>query len=393
MVDMKRTKEPTVLTVINLGSASGRDMLSGVFDYVNEGHRWNIRVMQDPHDFTEADVRALAAGKVDGVIARLFADSPVCRALAASPVPAVINTDPAPAKLKSVRNTTFLRLGNLAIGEEAARYFASRGAFRSYGFYSRHAGLYWSDRREQGFLRTIRQGEHTCSSLHDDGASPSPKAQDWVRRLPKPAAVFAACDDDALALMETCRAAEIAIPDQLALLGVDNDEFLCSLAKPPLSSIEPDHVGIGHIAAQELTRLLSGRACDGREIELTRSVKRLVERGSSRGVPPAGHLIREALAFIRRNACAGIGPKDVAEHLGVSRRLMDLRFRQIQKRTVLETILDIRLAEVKRRLERTSEPLGEIARDCGFGSAARLANVFRAHCGKTMLDWRRAARA
>jgi LacI family transcriptional regulator len=177
------------------------------------------------------------------------------------------------------------------------------------------------------------------------------------------------------------------VPEQVALIGVENDEFVCNCSRPSLSSIQPANRDVGYRAAVELDRLMRGIPGDWRVV-LRNPVEKLVERESSRVLPPAGHLIRDALAYIRENACNGLRASDVSRHLHVSRRLLDLRFNQIQKSSVLDAITEVRINEAKRRLEKTGDSMSEIATACGYRSAARLSKAFRARTGLTPSDWR-----
>ena len=389
MPDMKRRDEFTVMAVVDLDSMGGRNILSGIFDFINKGHRCKLRFVQDAQLFSADQVRKLA---VDGVIARLNAADPACRALARSPVPTVLiaeplGTDPA------ARATSFIRLDNRNIGQAAAQHLGSRGLFRAFAFYTSKGGTYWSDKREKGFREELRRTGHNCAVLRDaPAAEPTAALLDWLDGLPKPVAVFASHDEDACRVLDACHALKIAVPTSAIVLGMDNDESLCNLTRPTLSSIEPDHFGVGFAAAEELERMIRRPNATQRNVELEKSVRMIAERGSTRRIPPAGHLIQEALAFIRKNAATEIRPDDIAAHLGISRRLLDLRVRQILGRTVLSLVREARLAEVKRRLRTTNASIVSVAKSCGFSSAARLATLFRREFDQTLTAWRSSAR-
>jgi len=156
---------------------------------------------------------------------------------------------------------------------------------------------------------------------------------------------------------------------------VDNDELLCNSSRPTLSSIQPDHEGLGRFGAEMLDCLMAGRKIPKRIPTSVRSTG-VIERDSTRIVPPAGYIVREALAFIKSNATKGIGVDDVVRHLGVSRRLLYLRFRQMHGKSIHETILDTRLALARQKLAKTTLSLAQIATECGFGSANRLSHLF-----------------
>ena len=213
----------------------------------------------------------------------------------------------------------------------------------------------------------------------------------WVKSLPKPAAVLAAFDERAVDVLDACSAANISVPGQVAVLGVDNDELLCDFSTPPLSSVLPDHVREGVRAAQELDRLLRARKPSATTTILCRD-KRIIRRESTAPVAPVTHLVDEALRFIRRNATIALKVDDVVRHLGVSRRLADLRFHEAGERSIARAILRARLDEVARRLRESESPIGQIAAACSFGNVQHLANAFRRQYQTSMTDYRLSAR-
>ena len=203
---------------------------------------------------------------------------------------------------------------------------------------------------------------------------------EFLAKLPKPAAVMAATDYMAVQVIEACHAAKQSVPEQVAVIGVDNDELLCNSSRPTLTSIKPDHEGLGRLGAQILNCMMCKRKVPKSIPSRIKSLG-IIERDSTRVVPPAGYIVREALAFIRSNAAKGISVDDVVRHIGVSRRLLYLRFRQMNGKSVHETILITRLALARRKLTQTTAPLAQIASECGFGSANRLSHIFHERFG------------
>ena len=170
-------------------------------------------------------------------------------------------------------------------------------------------------------------------------------------------------------------------------MGVDNDEMLCDFTSPQLTSIYPDHVKEGELAAATLQTML--KKGDSHHTRTFRSnAKSIVERESTRHISPVTHLAEEAMAFIRRNALKGISSADVAKHLRVSRRLCDLRFKECHGETVLEAILRLRFSELKRRLVSSNTPIGKITAACGFSCESHAKRMFRKRFGMSMREWR-----
>lgn len=286
--------------------------------------------------------------------------------------------------------TDFVRNDNSGIGAAGADYLAALGAYNAYGFVPDVDGRAWSVLRERAFARTLkahgqrvsvfRQGSHRLGEdLRNLGS--------WLRRLPKPAAVMAAYDYRAIQVSTVCAAAKLAIPRQVTLLGVDDDVLLCQSVKPALSSIKPDHEAEGFQAAAELQRLfrLGARA---RRREVFCRIVGVVERESTKAVPPAASLIRRATAFIDGHLKAKLRVADVARAVGVSRRLLEQRFREVCGETVHDYTLRQRLELVKSLLRNSRRTGVRIAEECGFANANSLSHIFRRATGRSMRDYR-----
>ena len=214
----------------------------------------------------------------------------------------------------------------------------------------------------------------------------------WLRRLPRPCGILAACDDRAIQVLEACHEAKVAIPGDVAVLGVDNDEMLCANTTPPLTSIQPDHDRMGYLAAERLAEMLDGKRLRKPD-HLLVGTKTIVIRESTSPVSNAGRLVQRALAYIRANATKAIKPRDVAAHLKVSRSLADLRFRELQHESIGEAIRHYRLEEVRRRLVGTNDTIENIANDCHFTKLCRLNEAFSANYGCTMGQYRKTHRS
>ena len=198
---------------------------------------------------------------------------------------------------------------------------------------------------------------------------------------------MATYDGRATHILNACSAAGLAVPRQIAVIGVDNDEFFCNFSSPPLSSVLPDFEGGGRMAAEELEALVAGRGTRSPNV-VPIPVKKVVARESTAPLPPATALVESALAYIRAHAAEGATPTDVVRHLGVSRRLAELRFRELRGGTIRAAIEKERLDHVKRLLRTTTRPIGRIAEETGFGSADCLSRLFRQRTGKSPRAWR-----
>jgi LacI family transcriptional regulator len=368
-------KMKNVIAAFTIGNIAGRNCLSGMFDFVNEGHNWKIRYMQSPDELTLEVVTKAIADKVDGIITGFRKRSDGMEALEKANIPVVFTDYPRCGTPDISQHNQLILNDDIQIGREGAKYLRSRGAFRSYAFIPTPTHTRWSTLRERGFrLQLMEAG--AISSRFD----PSDNLENFLSCLQKPAAIMAATDYVAMLTMEACKAANLSIPEQVAIIGVDNDELLCNSSRPTLTSIKPDHEGLGRLGAKILDCMMNGRKIP-KTIPSKVMCLGVVERDSTRIVPPAGYVVRESLAFIRNNATHGITVNDVIKHIGTSRRLLYLRFKQMTGKPIHETILDCRLEAAKRKLKQTNAPLSQIAKECGIGSANRLSHLFHERFG------------
>lgn len=210
----------------------------------------------------------------------------------------------------------------------------------------------------------------------------------WLQRLPKPAGLMTANDVRGRQVLDTCLVAGVSVPDQIAVLGVDNDELICNGAIPTLSSIQRDTLSCGFLAAQLLDRQMRKGA--RRRQVLTYGASRIVTRDSTQtGTAPADLVASRAREFIRINAGERIGVPDVVRHLNVSRRLAELRFRAAFGTSLLEEIRSARLERVRRLLAETDLSLAEICSRCDYQTDIHLRRLFKARFGCSMREYRR----
>ena len=363
-------KSKNVIVAFTIGNIAGRNCLSGVFDFVNAGHDWKIRFMQNPGELTPDVVKNAVRDGVDGVITGFRDRTDGMIALESAPIPVVFTDYPRNETPNGMHHNFLIRNDDIAIGRESARHLLSRSTFRSYAFVPTPMPTRWSTLRERGFRLQLSESGLTPFRMHK-----TDELADFLAKLPKPAAVMAATDYMAVQVIEACHAEKLSVPEQVAVIGVDNDELLCNASRPTLSSIKPDHEGLGRFGARILDCMMAGRKVPKCIPAHVKSLG-IVERDSTCIVPPAGYIVREALAFIRSNSTKGIKVEDVVRHIGVSRRLLYFRFQQMNGKSIHETILDIRLEAVRHKLKHTTAPLSQIAAECGFASANRLSHLF-----------------
>ena len=390
----KRTKTRNVILSFKLGNAPSLETLAGTLEYLRAGADWNVRLFTPPTKLSSVVVRHAEKEGVDGIITDHPGEDDVADALCRSRIPLVAIGSTDNRVFRRRRSVVFMEIDNLAVGRLGAQHLLSLGYFRSFGFLPDPVPSRWSKRRLNGFQGELKKngrgGAAVFSAAAPEGtAAYRRELTAWLAALPKPAAVMAAADYRAVDLLEACREAEISVPEQIAVLGVDDNAVLCDSMRPTLSSVAPDFRKEGYDAAAALDRMMKRLRGRTQPTVIRFAPTRVTSRESAEPLAPGARLVERALRFIGANAAKPVGVRDVAAHLGVSASLLALRFRELQKKTVRETILDVRLEEVRRRLRTTGAPVKRIAAACGFSSANRLTHLFKAKYGLSMSVWRR----
>ena len=390
-----------VVIAARLYDAVGRVRLEGIFHHLDKGRAWRIRLLETEAKFTPQMFDDALASGTDGFIIFQVLDDASWRRIVASGVPVVTLESVYPSALPRPAQIRFVRNDDEGIGALAAKHLLAAGDFRAFAFVPSPGGEQWSRRRQKSFAAALKAAGKTCRVL----AAPT---ADALAALPRPFALYAATDPLAISVLDVCRAAGIAVPGQAAVLGTDNDEMLCAHARPSLSSIQFVTERQGELVALALDRLMNAsqmgsvpRRSAGsvpsqmgsvpkrattisrRFSEISWKYHVVVRRDSTSPVAPASQLIRRAIDWIDRHATAGISVADVVREAGVSRRLLELRFRQFEGTSIAEAIRARKFEAFCKRLKSSKEPIARLARACGFNDLANLGRQFRARYGVT----------
>ena len=373
-----------VLVVSTINGIAGRNELTGIFNYVNDGHDWSIRFVQDPGDINGAALDAIAADGLDGIIVSPRVMTPQIEGLLRQPVPVVMIHCPDGAVPGHGPRFALLKNDDRAVGRAAAEHFLAKSKFRSYAFIPTPSPTNWSCERLAGFAEGLKRKGAAPAVWREESAS----LAEFIRSLPKPAAVLGATDLEAIDVIAACRKQKTAIPSRVAVLGVDDDEMMCEATKPTLSSVRTDDVELGRRAAAVLSSLMSSRRAKPPSDPILVPPSGVTERNSTRAVPPSGYLIQESLSFARRHFAEGIGVDDVVRHLGVSHSLLRVRFRTVYGKSLRDVIIDMRIKAAMSLLAKTKAPVREIALKVGFASDAHFVRCFRKKAGVTPATYR-----
>lgn len=371
-----------VIFYTRLASHVGRSRLQGVFDYLCDNHRnWDLRLPQTCEQFF-AEIRN---GLPQGMIIANHQEQQVFRWAESSDIPTLYIDIYGQGRPRERPTGIIVRNDDGGFGLLAARHLLHLGGFASYGYVPSPIPAPWCRRRQEGFMRGL-QGtpKPVCGFSGDFDRDFGP----WLLSLAKPTALYVAYDELARRVIDVCRARGLAVGREVAVLGTDNDEIVCTLTDPEISSIEPDAEGEGYQAAKHLDALLVGGRIPQPKTILCKA-KRLVSRASTRPPPAGQSLVQAVLAYIRRDYAQPITPTSIAAKFNCSRRLLDIRFCEATQMTLAEKLGEIRLNAVKARLGRTSLPFALIASQCGFPNANSLRNLFKRRFGISLRDYRK----
>ncbi|NNJ24277.1 xylose operon transcription regulator XylR [Alienimonas chondri] len=374
---MSSTRRPSVALLIETSNAYARGVLDGITQWQREHEAWSVYLPEQergappPGWFAEWDG--------DGVIARVETDA-IAQVLAGAGVPVV---DVSAGRL--LPGAPCVETDNPAIAEAAFEHLAERG-FQSFG-YCGDPRFRWSNERRDRFVELAAEAGFPCRAFDTSVLGEADRSwteerrrlRDWVRDLPRPAGVFACYDIRAQQVLDVCRGLDIAVPEEIAVLGADNDRLLCDLTSPPLSSVICDARRIGYEAAAMLARKMAGEAVPPDAVFV--GPVGVETRQSTDTLAIEDPDVAAAVRFIRERAATGINVKDVLRTVPLSRRVLEDRFQSLLGRTPHEEIARVRLARVKRLLLGTDLPIAEIAYRTGFGSAAYLSAAFRKSVG------------
>jgi len=382
---------PRVALLIESSRNYGRGILRGIARYAREQGPWSCYTQE--RELHSGLPEWLKGWRGDGIIARIE-DRRTAARLQEFNVPVV-------DVLGQVRFEGIVGFDTdaAAVAKMAADFFLQAG-FQNFA-YSGFSGLPFSDKRSLAFAEylaghgksvLVAPSEPRLDSyshiqaMEQHGLSAQKGIAQWLKAQPKPLALFACNDVRAQQILNACREHGIRVPEEVAIMGVDNDNVLCSLCDPPLTSIEPDTEELGYQAATVLTQLMAGRSPQKWFTSL--APLRLVERTSTDTIALADPVMVEALRYIRNEVGAGIAVKDVLTHVGRSRTDLENRFRQTLNCTVHDEIFRRRMALVSRLLRETELPLRDVAGRAGFTTAAHLCRLFRLHHGVTPTKFR-----
>lgn len=373
-----------VALLIETSNAYGRGLLLGIKNYLVANPGWSIYLGE--HGRHEIDLSWLDSWRGHGAIARIENEH-AAEHVRNLGIPTI---DLSAARL--VPELLTIETDDDVIARWAVEHFAIRGI--KHFAYCGDSRFAWSVNRGARFTEHVRA---RALDVHEFRMVPSGRLAadrlamaDWLRNLPKPVGVLACYDIAGQELLEACKIAGLNVPGSVAVIGVDNDELMCNLTSPPLSSIQTDAAGTGFLAASLLDKLMSGAALP-QELRLIEPL-RVVTRQSSDLMSVSDPIVAKALQLIHAKADQGIAVATVQRAVGLSRRSLDYHFLNALGRTVHEEVTRVRMDRLANLLISTDWTLGQLAERLNFSHSEYMGVAFKKFTGKSPGEYRRTNR-
>jgi len=377
---------PSVAIVLDVTNVYGQAILRGVMKVASTERRWITH-----KDFIRTPESFARMPRCDGAIVT---------SLSPDALPAVLS------KAKHIvmcsggadpKQTPVVSIDDVAVGEMAAEHLLNC-RLQHFAFYpGGYGGWATLENRRGSFINRLKKEGFECvvspvswpNELEWLAHAHRPAVIDWLRSLPKPCGILCLDDRTADDLSEACLLGGISVPDQIAILGINNDDLTCELAWPPLSSIDAGFSRVGYQAARMLDRLMAGEKLKPEERVVRLPPLGVVQRTSTSLTAVSDPNLADAIKFIRDHACDPCTVYDVLRHVPVSRRSLERQFAEQFGRTPHDEITRVRMEQAKRLLASTQLSLSEVTERCVFSGIQNLARSFRKETGMTPAVYRR----
>jgi LacI family transcriptional regulator len=381
-------KRPHVALIVETSIHYGRQVLRGVTRYVNSHQPWSVFLEQ--RELWTSPPAWLRQWRGNGIICRKTTPG-LAKMLARAGIPLVDLNDVSPPM-----GAPRIMTDDVAVGALAADHLLERG-FTHFAFCGFN-DQYWSIGRRQGFVAQLAERGHECSLFESAWTGPQARSWEreqaqigqWLKSLRLPVGLMACNDMRGQHVLDACQRLDLAVPEEAAVIGVDDDAVLCNLCHPPLSSVVPNAERVGYEAAALLDQLMSGGAAPPAEMQLIEPVG--VRTRQSTDVlaiddPP----VASALRFIRERAFHGCSMKDVLRHAAMSRSVLERKFRRYLGHSPQAEIRSVQLKRVKQLLSESDLPLDQIAELAGYSHPEYMSVVFKRDTGQTPGQFRASA--
>lgn len=381
-----RPRRPEVLLIFSMSYEDATSCLQGISHYERSHRPW--AAFLDDEARAESEERWLRNKPWDGVISRHTSPT-LCATCAELKIPLVDLDDTPPHT-----GVPKIRPDNVVIGHLGAEHYLERG-FHNFGF-AGFANNGWACERRDGFVEALRLAGQKCEVLDVEwpgnltpfwDESQTTVLAGWLRHLPKPVAVMACNDLRALQIIAAAHNAGFMVPEEVAVLGANNDSVRCDLSYPPLSSVAANPFQIGYAAAECLDQLMERRPPPSMDLRI--DPVGVATRHSTDVLAISDRNVAAALSYIREHACRGTTVDAVLKHAAASRSQLEKKFRRYLGRSPQSEIRRVQVARIKQLLVETDFPLKKIADLTGYEHVEYLSVVFKRFTGETPGSYRK----
>ena len=376
-----------ILLLTDFSSGYSRSLLRGMVRYSKEHEPWVFFRMPEYYRELYGDdgvVNWAKKWKADAIIAQL--ENINLKKLNELMVPIIIQNYR--ERAKQICNITgdYLKTGIMA-----ADFLLSRG-FSNFAYYG-YKDMIWSRERAEGFKNRVEEAGFQVSVMNirnlknEQWSFDAAAVSNWLLSLPKPVALFACDDNFALQITEICKIYNISVPDEVAVLGVDNDELICNISDPPLSSIVLDVEHGGYQAACALHQLMNRKIEQSFDIVIP--PLRIESRKSTEKYAVTDKYILQIIDYVKKNYTRRISISHIMQFIPLSRRILEKKFKKEMRISIYQFILNYKIEQFSQSIVNTDRPLIELAMSCGFEDYKNVARVFQKYKGMTPMQYRK----
>lgn len=398
---MKKNKTPSVVILTSVIPPRLYRMLDGIARFSRENGPW--RIYQAERRLWAYNFSDWKKWGADAIICADHHPEEEARQIVDAHLPTVVLLQPHNMRGRGypLRKFSCCLWDSDAIGRMAAHYFIDRG-YQNFAFVDDPLKeTYWSKDRERAFRRELKASAPTgfrycryggaTEEEWADWMNERPRLSAWLRQLPKPCAVFAPNDRRGKQVIDACIEEGIPVPGELAVLGVDDDPWICEMSLPTLSSIRCDVESAGYAIASHLDGLIRGKGT--RRIEIPVKPLEVTTRQSTDWMAVNDDKIASTLEFIQHNfSDASLRVDVLARRAAIARRTLEKRFVNATRRTLHEEIEYVRLSHAKALLKGEGRSIPLIAKDCGYNSPIHFSRMFEKRFGVSPLAYRSMSR-
>lgn len=371
-----------VVLLVETSREYGRQLISGIVRYSILNGPWSF--YKEPIDL-RSSIRSLTNWKPDGIIMR---DTLITKALLRLKIPKIFSIHCS----SYPKNLPVITSDSCAIGKMASEHLIEKG-FKNLAFCG-FDGYDWSDGRKLFFCRFNNEAgyyTHTYSTPKNirsyDWGKEERHVREWIKSLPKPVGILACNDDRGQDLLEVCKFTGFKIPEDVAVIGVDNDPMVCQIGDPTLTSIALNAESAGYEAAKLLDQLMNGEKMKGQQIVITPS--HIIQRQSTDILAVSDPELASAIRFIKENAKNKIRIEDVLKTTTISRRALEQRFRKILHRSIYSQIRRVRVELISKLLIETDLPISQVTSLFNFTDMEHISRYFKREKGMGLRQFRR----